>query len=159
MNTIILGIDPGFTGAICAYNTATKDIEIYDMPLRVDTPRSEIDLEMLSRIFKQYYGQARAAVEDVGPNWRWSKKGIWSFGEGFGILKGMLKAYNFDVDYIRPQDWKKAFNLIKKDKPASIAIAKKLSNLDAFRLKKHHGRAESFLIAYYAAHKRINLPK
>ena len=69
---------------------------------------------------------------------------------------GVLASEGLDIRSVEPMRWKNALGLTALDKDASREMAielcrelwPRMSHLqDAFKLKKHHGRAEAFLIA------------
>lgn len=81
------------------------------------------------------------------------KQGVAStfrFGRAAGALEGALMACNVPVFLIEPVAWKRYFELLKRDKNASIEVAKDVFGVDVSRgLKKNHGLAEAALMAQY----------
>ena len=81
---------------------------------------------------------------------------MFSFGESYGWLKGVLDMAEIPYQEIAPQTWKKEFNL-NSDKTKSIEVAKQLfpkAKLTPLGCKKpHDGVAESLLMAEYARRK------
>lgn len=146
---IILGIDPGKTGALAVIN---KKVSIYDIPIC----NGEIDIKKLDTFLfnlKSTYPKIKCFVEksQAMPN-----QGIVSTGnymKNYGIILGLLTSNNIIYTEVRPQIWKKKLNLIKKDKTESIKLCKTLipGSEKYLKLKKHHNRAEALLIAYVGA--------
>jgi crossover junction endodeoxyribonuclease RuvC len=77
-----------------------------------------------------------------------------NFGRAAGVVHGALAALGFQINFVRPTEWKKYFGLSGKDKHASIAMAKNLypEAAELLTRKKDHGRAEAILIAAYGRH-------
>ena len=149
---MIIGIDPGFTGAIAFLRK--NDLVIYDLPIRMIKGKRQIDENELHKILKAYLYSNNikyAVLEDV---WVMPNQGIVSSGRfmyNAGILLGALAAYDVTIIKTKPGVWKSALGL-SKDKKKSLALAKKLfpAYKDYFRLMKHDGRAEAALIAHFA---------
>jgi len=80
------------------------------------------------------------------------KQGVastFTFGEAYGVAKGIFYALNIPIELVTPRRWKKEFDLTS-DKNESLDMARMLwPDSDKFKLKKHDGRAEAALIAMY----------
>lgn len=82
---------------------------------------------------------------------------MFNFGQNFGFIQGVLRAYHIPFELVRPQKWKKEFG-ITKDKNTSIEVCKRLfPSVDLKRTercrKDDDGIAESILMATYAKRK------
>lgn len=157
----ILGIDPGFTGALAFIDRGTKRIlELHDMPLLVPQKsafskaetRKNVDLEKLADIIQSAqlsYGVALAVVEDVHAFPGQGTTSMFRFGFFSGATHGILAALGIRVVLQRPEVWKSSFGL-SRDKSKSIELAKKLfpDSVQYLTLKGHDGRAESLLLAF-----------
>ena len=148
---MIIGIDPGFTGAVAfLYENI---LTVYDLPVRLIMNKKQIDEKKFSEFIKRHNPHTvnYAVIEDV---WVMPKQGIVSsarFMYSAGILLGVLTANNIKVIKVKPNVWKPALGL-DSDKKKSIRLAKKVfpAYKDYFKLAKHDGRAEAALIAYFA---------
>ena len=86
------------------------------------------------------------------------KQGIGStsvFMRCTGYVEATVLCCDVPMSLITPQRWKKFHNIpTGSDKEASRLLALDLlpELAEQFKLKKHHGRAESALIALYGAH-------
>ena len=85
---------------------------------------------------------------------------MFNFGRNYGEILGILKAFNIKVIEVPPQRWKKEFDLIGKDKKASIDKAKEL--FPEANLKRtprcrtdSDGIAEALLIAEYGRRQNV----
>ena len=79
---------------------------------------------------------------------------MFSFGQSYGWLKGVLDLGEIAYQEIRPQQWKKEFGL-NSDKAKSVDVCRQLfPKVDLLRTPKcripHDGIAESLLMAEYA---------
>ena len=148
---MIIGIDPGFSGAIAFYEKGV--LLIHDMPLRKIMDRTQVDAVQFSTYIIDMKRQCRiafAVVEDVHAM---PKQGITStfrFGYNAGILLGVLEALRVKVLRVKPNAWKPALGL-SSDKGKSLALAKKLfpAYHHYFERAKDDGRAEAALLARY----------
>lgn len=137
-----VGIDPGKDGAMAWISSAGfTDI----------IPFSEIGYAALCYQLK---GKAKAVVEKVGPRPGQGTKSMFSFGENFGFIRGVLEAYNIPYELVHPQKWKKEFS-ITSDKSTSIKAAHRLFPDVSLKksdraIKDHDGMAEALLMAEYA---------
>jgi len=69
-------------------------------------------------------------------------------GVGFGLWLGVLAALTLPYTRVRPQVWKRALGLGKDKEQARLRAMQLFPSAD-LRLKKHNGRAESLLLAWY----------
>ncbi len=150
--TIFAGIDPGLTGAVAIYDGTVW--AVHDMPLHGRTygKGNEINAYHLAELLA---GVDQALVEIQSYFLKaGSKMGAVSAGktgEGYGIIKGILGAYDIPRHDITSQSWKKKAGLIRKDKDASRGLAIRLFPYlaDELKRKKDHGRAEAVLIGHF----------
>lgn len=72
-----------------------------------------------------------------------------------GVIQAAIDVAGFDSRAVQPSTWKALFGLGGADKEDSLEKARTLYPALAhdLRLKKHHNRAESLLIAHYALKK------
>lgn len=159
-DTAIMGIDPGFSGAIAVIDPDSRRIiELYDMPLVAKQKsaftkaenRKAVDLPALAKIIQSahlIHGIKVAVVEDVGAMPGQGTVSMFRFGFYSGAIHGVLAALGIRVVLQKPAVWKARFNL-SRDKQLSIDLAKKLFPKDShhFKLKGHDGRAEACLLA------------
>lgn len=153
---LILGIDPGLTGAIAAYHTRTKDLVMcVDMPVfkNVKKNSNKVDLNPhgIAELIESLAPKLRGAIlEDVAAAPKQGVVSMFNFGYGQGILYGILIAYKIPVLLIKPQVWKSNMGLTR-DKDLSRRKAMRTYPMwdDHFSLKKHDGRAEAALLAKY----------
>ena len=120
---IIIGIDPGVSGAICIL-TDGKITEIYEMPTMIDGKKNKKQVngaEVTNIINKELVNEKdiNVVIEHVSAMPGQGVTSMFNFGQSFGVLKGICAALKLPVHFIRPVKWKKHFNLINTEKDAS----------------------------------------
>jgi crossover junction endodeoxyribonuclease RuvC len=155
MSTYILGIDPGLTGALAFYDPLSGDLTVEDMPVfsekRNGKNKSCLDLYQLARIVDDKASQVKkAVVELVGAMPKQGVSSSFSFGFSAGAAQTVVAANLIPMLTVPPTVWKKALKL-NASKDGSRIMASKLMPRHAhlWALKKHDGRAEAALLAYY----------
>ena len=152
---IIIGIDPGVSGAICIL-TDGKITEIYEMPTMIDGKKNKKQVngaEVTNIINKELVNEKdiNVVIEHVSAMPGQGVTSMFNFGQSFGVLKGICAALKLSVHFIRPVKWKKHFNLINTEKDASRTkvievfpyISSKISK------KKDANKADAILIARF----------
>lgn len=156
--TIILGVDPGLSGALAFYDTATSGLEVVDMPILCvrsnGKKRRQIDLYELGMIIDDHAGDVLLAIiEEVGSMPKQGVVSTFNFGFAAGAVQAAIAANMIPMRLVRPAVWKRALGLTKTDKDASRQLASRLmpDHHAQWRLSKHDGRAEASLLARYGA--------
>lgn len=149
--TVIIGIDPGFSGAIAKLSSKGM-LEIWDMPIVADRKgRSVLNLYELYELFSPKAKEDYVAVlEQVASRPGQSAPATFRFGQGYGVLEMGLAAHKIEKKTVTPAKWKKYFGL-SKDKGASrgLAIERFPQYASLFKRVKDDGRAEAALLALY----------
>ena len=143
-----LGIDPGSSGAIAVIDSERNPVVYWDMPYA----NKELDYWRLSEILNEVksMGTVQCVIELCQYTPAIKGSGAFTFGKTVGATEATLAFSGIPYELIRPQKWKKEMSLLKADKSASIALAKKMFPDKAKDfLKSKDGRAEAFLIAEY----------
>ena len=146
MNTpVILGIDPGKSGAIAAL---TLDGDLLWVEDRTPLTGAAIGTWLAERLHGE--NVVTCWVERVHAMPKQGVTSVWTFGEGYGALLGALGALAIRVEHVTPGVWKRAAGL-NADKTASRQRASERWPADAplFKRVKDDGRAEACLIAEY----------
>jgi len=145
---MICGIDPGAKGAISLlYNDSTAFV--YDMPML----GKEVNASEVAALFQEFEPQ-HIWLEQVN-SFGMGRTSAYNFGQGMGILKGVIATLKISYTLVTPQKWKKHFGL-SKEKEHSRLLATRLypSMADQFARKKDDGRAEAILIAKYGSEEK-----
>ena len=152
--SIVLGIDPGKTGALALYNAAGDTLSVEDVPLLDVGSKRVVDHYGLARIVDAWCKDAAPTVylELVGSMPGEGHAGAFDFGQTAGLLRGVCAAHFLRIEMVTPAKWKRALG-VKGDKDVSRQRASTLfpKHSGLFARKKDDGRAEAALIAYYGA--------
>ena len=154
---LIIGIDPGISGAICFFEDGQVK-EIIDMPVMAEGKKNkrqvngpQIFNEISLRINKFQKKEIIVVIEQVSAMPGQGVTSMFNFGQSFGVLKGICSAMQLSLHFVRPAKWKKYFGLIKTEKDASrtkvIEIFPYISSL--LSRKKDSNKADAILIASY----------
>lgn len=135
----IIGVDPGRKGGIGVISNVEQAY-----------PYEDGTLNKLCKIRPD----AVVWVESVHAMPGQGVRSMFNFGYSAGKIEGILIANIMEYYFVRPQDWKKEFGLIGKDKSASIEKCKEIfGDIDLKRTarcrKEDDGMAEALLIAEY----------
>lgn len=159
---IVLGCDPGLSGAIAALDTLTGKLMVADMPVTKDPKgRTVIDPYALYDLLQPPEGvSCMAVIEAVHAMPKQGVSSSFLFGETFGALKMAIAAHKIPVRPVSPHIWKKHFGL-SSDKGLSRGLASSRfpTNAKDFARVKDDGRAEAALIAVYGQEKLMPKPQ
>jgi len=143
-DTWFIGIDPGKTGALAAFNDDYTEHEII--------PFSEV--MYLGFLESVEFCNCLCCLEEVHSMPGQGVASTFSFGKNYGFIKGLLTAVKIPYQEVKPQTWKKEFGL-NSDKKKSVEVAQHLfPNWDLRRSAKcrkdDDNIAEALLMAEYA---------
>lgn len=150
---LILGIDPGFSGGLALYNFEEKKLlEVIDMPTIKVKEKTEVDISKISSFIDHFGNDIKfSVIEEVGVmTGREGRQGMFRFGVGVGVLRGVLGSYLIPTFSVTPSVWKGLLNLTS-NKNDSLLKAKKMfpDSAHFFTRKKDDGRAEAALLALF----------
>ena len=161
---LIIGIDPGISGAICFFENGQVK-EIINMPVMADGKKNKRQIngpqtynEILRRIKNYPKKDITVVIEQVSAMPGQGVTSMFNFGQSFGVIKGICSAMQLSIFFIRPAKWKKYFGLIKTEKDASrtkvIEIFPYISS--ELSRKKDSNKADAVLIAsfFYNTYKK-----
>lgn len=140
---LYIGIDPGKHGALAVLNS--------DGTVRLLQPFDEYGYSVALATLND---AVVCALEKVGAMPGQGVTSMFTFGDNFGFIRGLLAAYEIPYQLVPPVKWKKAFS-VTADKGSSIAAAQRLfpheSLLRTERSRKPDDNiAEALLLAEYA---------
>lgn len=141
-----IGIDPGKKGAFALiYEDGETIVHTWD------EEKFRFYMSDVHRI------PCIACLEHVSAMTGQGVTSMFTFGQNFGFIQGVLTAYSIPFELVRPQKWKKEFS-ITGDKNSSMAVCKRLfPNVSLLRTdkcrKEDDGMAEALLMAEYARRK------
>jgi crossover junction endodeoxyribonuclease RuvC len=150
---IILGIDPGLSGALAFLDARTNELVVEDMPTvevrRNNKLKREVSAQLVANIIVRKHVEA-AFLERVNAMTGQGVSSVFSFGRSSGIMEGVLAAFDIPTTLVTPQAWQKAMN-VRDGKDGSRERAMQLfpASADLFRRKKDDGRSDATLISVY----------
>ena len=151
---VIVGIDPGVSGAICILRNG-KVTMTCDMPIMVDGTKSKRQVnaaELANILINEKIGeQDKIILESVSAMPGQGVTGMFSFGQSFGVIKGVCAALKLPLHLVRPVKWKKHFNLLNSEKDASRTKVIEMYPYISSQVskKKDSNKADAILIAKY----------
>lgn len=151
---MILGIDPGNTGAIAWLDEHGDLTSVMDMP----TMQMKVGGRSVNRLSPPLLAEAledplsrrlTAFVEEVHAMPKQGVSSSFNFGFSYGCVHGALAGWGYRIETIRPPEWRKLAG-VRGGKDGSRARAIQLwpESAALFARKKDDGRAEAALIAY-----------
>ncbi len=154
---LIIGIDPGISGAICFFENGEVK-EILDMPNMAEGKKNKRQIngpqiynEISKRIINISKKEVVVVIEQVAAMPGQGVTSMFNFGQSFGVLKGICSAMQLSMHFVRPAKWKKYFNLIKTEKDASRTKVIEIFPYISSQLsrKKDSNKADAILIASF----------
>ena len=154
---LIIGIDPGITGAICFFeNGEVRDI--VEMPSMAEGKKNKRQIngpQIYNEISRRIEGLQKkniaVIIEQVSAMPGQGVTSMFNFGQSFGVIKGICSAMQLPIYFVRPAKWKKYFNLINSEKDASRTRAIEIFPYFSAQLskKKDINKADAILIASF----------
>lgn len=153
---MIIGIDPGVTGAVSFLSrNDLKLIEVFDMPVMQNGKRQQINPYELQRLMalrlKDAWPESEIYLERVSAMRGQGVTSMFNFGISFGIIQGVIAGLGLPVTMVTPQSWKRRAKLIGKNKDEGRTLAQRLYPLAELGRKKDIGRADAILIARFGS--------
>ena len=154
---LIIGIDPGITGAICFFEDG-KIIAVIEMPNMPEGKKNKRQVngaqvyhEISKKIKNLEKKDIKVVIEQVSAMPGQGVTSMFNFGQSFGVLKGICSAMQIPMYFTRPAKWKKYFNLINSEKDASRTKAIEVFPYFSSQLskKKDSNKADAILIASF----------
>lgn len=150
---MIVGIDPGLSGAIALLNPLTRSVDLFDMPLVASKAGQPVtDIHNLARLLfpKEETGPQIVILEQVHAMPKQGVSSTFRFGQNYGAIQMAVAGHGYDVRDVTPNAWKKYFRL-NSDGEASrgLAIQRFPEMAEQLKRKKDHNRAEAILLALY----------
>lgn len=155
---MLIGVDPGCSGAIVLTNDDGSLLEYLLMPtIKVGT-KTRVNGAAIAAFLKSWCAphEMHAFIEQVGAMPKQGVSSMFTFGHAVGTVEGVLAGAGIPVTHVTPQAWKKSAGLIGSDKDAArsraIMLYPNLRALDA--VGKGQAIADALLIA---RHGRIQM--
>lgn len=152
---LILGIDPGLSGALAFLDIANDAVVVMDMPtvevVRNGKAKREVSAALVAEMVAGK-GVTAAFVEKVSAMPGQGVSSMFSFGRSMGVVEGVLASYEIPTTLVTPQAWMKAMGVrAGKDGSRERAMQMFPQYASLFSRKKDNGRSDAILIAKYGA--------
>jgi len=157
---MIIGIDPGKTGAIAVMTEAAVLVAVHDLPIESYTmslggkPQWRLAVRSFVEIINNADLNGHPLTIIIEEGWARPGEGVsasYRAGRMLGSIEtGCMSVRPIRPLYVLPQLWKKHFLLTGEEKVASLDLARKYYPDAPLERKKDHNRAEAILIARYA---------
>ena len=153
---IVIGIDPGVTGSVAFLHTEHGYVDVVDIPTMAHGKgkakvKKQINPAGLAELFENV-NVKKVVLEKVSAMPEQGVASVFSLGDTFGCIRGVVGALGLPLELVTPREWKKHFKLTS-DKEVCRAKAIELYPEAPLHLKKHHNRSEALLIARYGIEK------
>jgi len=150
---MIIGIDPGTTGAAFAYDPAIGRYSHIRF--------SKANPAAIDRWLRLMPEGSKAVLEQVGPSPQMSKQTIFTFGQVYGGIQWLLQANNLPYELVAPVVWQKPFKTGSRKLLGGYSAKKKQLGQFAKALAKSEDALpadfpwtadlyDAYLICYYA---------
>ena len=160
----ILGIDPGISGGVALLDEKGAVLEAFATPTVPYGDKKQVDCTaIVDRLRPHLLIEApEVFLEKVGAFRGQGVTSMFSFGKSFGQVIGMCQALEWNIHFVRPQQWQKVIKASaplllwsdKWEKQNSIMfchhVHSETSLLATSRsTKSHDGMADAICIAHY----------
>lgn len=161
---LIIGVDPGSSGAIVILDKDGGYIAHLDMPTVKVGTKNRVNGAAVAAFLRghinalpfHHVSMMHAFIEQVGSMPKQGVSSMFTFGHAAGMVEGVITGLGIPHTKITPQAWKKSAGLIGSDKDAArsraIQLYPDLRALDA--IGKGQAIADALLIA---RHGRIHM--
>lgn len=154
--TLYVGIDPGLSGAVAVLDADGNVEDLFDLPVtaKAHGKGNQLSCSELAGMMSPLRN-AKVTVERVNAMPKQGVVSVFGFGFTAGAIEGIVCALGMPLRYATPQEWKREFGLVGKDKDASRTLCIQMWPRWAHKLdrKKDNGRSDALLIAEYARRK------
>lgn len=166
---LILGIDPGLTGAVAWLKTDPDEcrvelLHVEDIPTaqakQGKTMKSHLLLSALADILgNPVFNPSHVVIEEVGAMPGQGVTSMFRFGHTAGAIAGICAGLRFPVHFVRPNVWTRQAGVRPGDDAGRLRANQLFPNqAHLFARKKDHNRADAALIAYAFACGLLNRP-
>lgn len=149
---IVIGIDPGCSGALVALRDDGDYMVHLPMPTIKIGTKTRVNgaaVAAFCRALIEDHGKVHAYLEQVGAMPGQGVSSMFTFGHAAGLVEGVVAGAGIPMTLVTPQAWKKSAGLIGQDKDAArsraIQLYPHLRDLDA--KGKGQAIADALLIA------------
>lgn len=153
-----IGIDPGLTGAIAILDDHGGLLSLEDLPVIANGKGSarvtrQLDPAGLAKLLPPCTKGISVALERVAARPGQGVASVFSLGDSFGCIRGVLAALELPVEIVTPATWKKHHQLGSDKEQARAKAIQLYPHADLHRVKDHN-RSEATLIARWLLDRR-----
>jgi crossover junction endodeoxyribonuclease RuvC len=141
---IILGVDPGKSGALAFYDPDADSVAVFDMPV-VD---GEVHAAEVARYIKDFAPNF-AMIERVHAMPKNGAASMFNFGFAYGVIRGVVAGLMVPTHLVTPTTWKRHYKLSSNKEESRWMAINLWPDNNRFSKKKDDGRAEAALLAKY----------
>ena len=163
---IIIGIDPGISGAMAAYDTKLeKFIWLEDMPTiasgmsgkKMINPVALCQsIKTILTVHKREDDEIQCIIEQVSAMPGNGVTAMFNFGRSFGIIEGVICAMKLPLHMVRPATWKKSMGYTNEKEVIRADMVRHFPYFaDLLKRKLDADRAEAMALCLYHR-KRVN---
>ncbi|HHM9318310.1 TPA: hypothetical protein ACRNS5_004201 [Pseudomonas aeruginosa] len=122
---MIIGIDPGCTGAVVVLRDDFSYVASLAMPTTKVGTKSRVNGAAVAAFLLDEVSSkpAHAYLEKVGAMPGQGVSSMFTFGHAAGVVEGILQGLSIPYSLVTPQAWKKRAGLIGMDKDAARSRA------------------------------------
>lgn len=149
---LILGIDPGCSGALALIRDTGEYVTHLNMPTIKVGSKTRVNGAAISAFLAEHTIH-EAFLEQVGSMPGQGVSSTFTFGHAAGLVEGVITGQRIPMTLVTPQAWKKTAGLIGKDKDAARSRAVQMFPDIRVLDQKAKGQAvaDAILIALYGA--------
>ncbi|AIN18170.1 hypothetical protein CH54_1421 [Yersinia rochesterensis] len=123
MTKLIIGIDPGCSGAIVVLDKSGEYLGHQGMPTVKVGTKTRVNGSLVAAYLLGFKGFSHAYLEQVGAMPGQGVSSMFTFGHSAGVVEGILQGLFIPYTLVTPQAWKKSTGLIGSDKDAARSRA------------------------------------
>lgn len=151
--TKVLGIDPGVAGSLALIDTDKWTLSVIDMPLELSTGNKKaVSARGVIDAVRQV-SPDHAILELVHASPQQGVVSVWSFAEGYGVVKSAILSHDISLWPVSPRDWKGAMKCPRDKKQATTRASQLFPSAHGIfygpRGGVFDGRAEASILALY----------
>jgi crossover junction endodeoxyribonuclease RuvC len=151
---IVIGIDPGLTGAVASLDSQGELLHLHDTPVMTiqigRKTRQDYDPQAMRELLLPYVENAcYLFIERQQSMPGQGVSSTFKTGLGFGLWLGIIAALQIPYTIIAPLRWKRSAGLVGREKDASRQRAQQLFPTAPLTRKRDHGRGDALCIAYH----------
>ena len=153
----VLGVDPGLGGGLALLDHDAGLLVTADLPIVKTDKSKQLSEAVLTRMVSGWAPDV-AWVELVHSMPKQGVASTFTFGLTYGLIRGVLAGLQVPTMLVRPQIWKKLFQLGADKRECRITAARVFPlNVSDFARVRDDGRAEAALIALFGATQQLKI--